>query len=255
MRLQQHICAIHPAGPCACDGGRGCPSIIGDRMLILWAMRLCACVRSRPESHRGRVPSHTAIHRPDEAVWFSPNQRTETGLSSWDILWVDPGPAAEAQLRSFLLEDAPPREVLISGPCGALTPGQKVGAGVFANEVLDPDRGPHRPVASRAIGNHRIQTALGVPLTTGKFLTTAVPCITPSHKLESGHGYGAIAVDQDSALLCRPCVELDLAHAVMRFILDPAEVDLSPESPGGSQALAEGARTCERALFRMLAAL
>ena len=89
----------------------------------------------------------------------------------------------------------------------------------------------------------------------GKFLTTEVPCVTPSHKLESGHGYGAIAVDQDSALLCRPCVELEIGHAVLRFVLDPAEVDMSPGLPELPEIARVGALECEMALFTALCGL
>lgn len=215
-------------------------------------MRLCVCSGPRLVSRRGRVGCHTAIARPDGTVWFSPNARTERGLSSWDILWVDPGPVAETQFRTFLSEDQPPAEILVAGGCGALVRGAVPGQGMYATEVLDPERGPHWPRPNRALSFAAVQKALSGHAMTGKLLTTQVPCVTDHHKLESGHGYGAFAVDQDSALLCRPCVELDLGHAVLRFVVDPAEVDVSPEVQGVDEILAEGARQCEIALFTVL---
>ena len=199
--------------------------------------------------------THTSIARPDGSVWMSPNQRVERGLSAWDILWVDAGPASESQLRLFLQEDRPPREVLVCGACGALIRELTSGEAVYANEVLDPRKGPHRPSPTRALSFKAVQKTFGPGAHSGKILTTEVPCVTPSHKLESGHGYGAIAVDQDSALLCRPCVEMDLGHAVVRFVLDPADVDLTPGAPGAEGALAEGARDCEIGLFTLLGGL
>lgn len=218
-------------------------------------MRLCVCSGPRLESRRGRLSTHTSIARPDGAVWLSPNQRTAKGLGSWDILWVDLGPACEGQLRSFLLEDKPPREILLTGPAGGLEAGMASGSVLYANEVLDPQKGPHWPQPTRALSLQAIQKAVGLPVVAGKFLTTEVPCVTPSHKQESGHGYGAIAVDRDSGLLCRPCSELDLGHAVVRFVLDPMEVDLSPGAPGSDNALLHGARECEMALLALLGRL
>lgn len=201
------------------------------------------------------MASHTSISRPDGSVWMSPNQRTPKGLSSWDILWVDPGPVAETQLRGFLAEDVPPVEVLLAGGCGALVRGAVPGQGMYATEVLDPEKGPHWPRPSRAMSFPAVQKALAGLASIGKLLTTQVPCVTDHHKLESGHGYGAFAVDQDSALLCRPCIELDLGHAVVRFVVDPAEVDVSPEVQGAQEILEEGARQCEIALFTVLGSL
>ena len=186
---------------------------------------------------------------------MSPNQAAAKGLSSWDILWVDPGPVAEQQLRAFLAEDVPPVEVLLAGGCGALVRGAIPGQGMYATEVLDPEKGPHWPRPSRAMSFPAVQKALSGLASTGKLLTTQVPCVTDHHKLESGHGYGAFAVDQDSALLCRPCVELDLGHAVVRFVVDPAEIDVSPEVQGAHEILNEGARQCEIALFTVLGSL
>lgn len=186
---------------------------------------------------------------------MSPNQRTAKGFTSWDFLWVDSGPFAEQQLRTFLLEDWPPEEILITGACSALTREASVGFGLYANEVLDPQKGPHFPRPPRALALHTVQKALRGNAQAGKFLTTEVPCVTPSHKLESGHGYGAIAVDQDSALLCRPCVEMDIGHAVLRFVLDPAEMDMSPDSPDLADRIQTGARECEMSLFTALASL
>lgn len=184
---------------------------------------------------------------------MSPDQRTTKGLSSWDILWVDPGPMAEQQFRAFLAEEASlPDEVLLAGGCGALVPGAVPGQGMYASEVLDPEKGPHFPRPNRALSFAAIQRALGGKAETGKLLTTQVPCVTDHHKLESGHGYGAFAVDQDSALLCRPCVELDIGHAVLRFVVDPAEIDVSPEAPGARATLEDGSRRCELALFTVL---
>lgn len=216
-------------------------------------MRLCVCVGPRTLSRRGRVSSHTAIARPDGSIWMSPNERSSKGISSWDILWVDPGPVAEQQFRNFLSEEeTPPSEILLAGGCGALVPGAIPGQGMYASEVLDPEKGPHWPRPNRAISFAAVQKALGGKAETGKLLTTQVPCVTDHHKLESGHGYGAFAVDQDSALLCRPCVELDIGHAVLRFVVDPAEVDVSPDAPGSREILDEGARQCEIALFTVL---
>lgn len=184
---------------------------------------------------------------------MSPNDRTKKGLRSWDILWVDPGPIAEQQFRTFLgEEETPPSEILITGGCGALVRGAVQGQGMYASEVLDPEKGPHWPRPNRALSFAAIQKALGGRAETGKLLTTQVPCVTDHHKLESGHGYGAFAVDQDSALLCRPCVELDVGHAVLRFVVDPAEIDVSPDAPGSRDVLEEGARQCEIALFVVL---
>lgn len=216
-------------------------------------MRLCVCVGPRASSRRGRVATHTAIVRPDGSVWMSPNQRTRNGISSWDILWVDSGPVAEQQFRTFLgEEDTPPTEVLLAGGCGSLVRGSTQGHGMYASEVLDPEKGPHWPRPNRALAFPAIQKALGGRAETGKLLTTQVPCVTDHHKLESGHGYGAFAVDQDSALLCRPCVELDIGHAVLRFVVDPAEVDVSPDAPGAQEVLDEGARRSEISLFTVL---
>jgi len=201
------------------------------------------------------VATHTAIARPDRSVWMSPTHRTAKGLSSWDILWVDPGPLAEEQFRAFLAEDVPPQEVLLTGGCGALVRGAVPGQGMYASEVLDPEKGPHWPRPNRALSFPAVQKAMGGNAQTGKLLTTQVPCVTDHHKLESGHGYGAFAVDQDSALLCRPCVELDLGHAVLRFVVDPAEMDASPGAPGSEQLLEDGARQCEIALFTVLTVL
>jgi hypothetical protein len=186
---------------------------------------------------------------------MSPNHKADSGLWAWDILWVDSGPGSESQLRTFLEEDKPPREVLVTGPCGALVPDFHCGEAIYANEVLDPRKGPHWPRPPRALSLPAVRKALGAPVHSGKFLTTEVPCVTPSHKLESGHGYGAIGVDQDSANLCRPCADMDLGHAVVRFVLDPAEVDLTPGVPGVELAFFEGARDCEIALFSLLSRL
>lgn len=186
---------------------------------------------------------------------MSPNQKTPKGLSSWDFLWVDPGPASEHQLRTFLLEDRPPREILITGICSALIRDIQPGSAMYANEVLDPQRGPHWPRPPRSLSFKAFQKAVIGSAQAGKFLTTEVPCVTPSHKLESGHGYGAIAVDQDSALLCRPCVELDIGHAVVRFVLDPAELDMSPESVGIQEIVQMSVRECEMALFTVLSVI
>lgn len=184
---------------------------------------------------------------------MSPNERARNGISSWDILWVNPGPTAEQQFRAFLSEEeTPPSEVLLAGGCGALVRGSTQGHGMYATEVLDPEKGPHWPRPNRALSFPAIQKALAGRAETGKLLTTQVPCVTDHHKLESGHGYGAFAVDQDSALLCRPCVELDIGHAVLRFVVDPAEVDVSPEAPGALEVLEEGARRCEISLFTVL---
>jgi len=201
------------------------------------------------------VGTHTSISRPDGSVWMSPVERVEKGLSSWDLLWVDSGAESEGQLRAFLLEDRPPREILVTGGCGALVHDLAPGQAMYANEVLDPHRGPHWPRPPRALSVGAVRKALGAEVHAGKFLTTEVPCVTPSHKLESGHGYGAVAVDRDSALLCRPCVELDLGHAVVRFVVDPAEVDLTPGMPGADAAFEDGARDCEIALFSLLGRL
>lgn len=217
--------------------------------------RLCVCVRPRPDSSRGRLWSHTAIHRPDGTVWHSPNTPAPRGLPSWDILWVDPGEEGEAQLRTFLQEDSLPREILISGPCGALQPDMAMGFGYFANEVLDPGRGPHTPRPPRALSLAAVSRALGGKVHPGKFLTTAVPCVTPNHKKESGHGYGAHAVDQDSALLCRPCHEADVGHAVVKFVLDPMEIDLTLEDPKTQQMRLEACLAVERSLLRVLLVL
>lgn len=186
---------------------------------------------------------------------MSPNQKTPKGLCSWDLLWVDPGLEGEAQLRSFLLEDTPPAEVLITGGCGALEPGFACAAAMYANEVLDPHRGPHWPRPTRGLSLQAVHKALGAEVKAGKFLTTEVPCVTPSHKQESGHGYGAIAVDQDSAILCRPCTEMELGHAVVRFVLDPMEVDLSPGAPGRDAARFHGARECEMGIYSLISRL
>ncbi len=218
-------------------------------------MRLCVCIGPRLQSRRGRLGTHTSIQRPDTSVWMAPNQRAPKGFHSWDFLWVDAGPAAERQVRAFLQEDAPPSEVLITGSCSALIRDIPMGFGMYANEVLDPQKGPHRPQPPRALSLSAVQKALGGAAQAGKFLTTEVPCVTPSHKLESGHGYGAIAVDQDSALVCRPCVEMDVGHAVVRFVLDPAEVDLSPDLPDTAERIQFAARECEIALFTLLAVL
>lgn len=178
------------------------------------------------------------------------------GLSSWDLLWVDAGSASEQQLRVFLQEDRPPAEILITGSCSALIRDVRSGFAMYANEVLDPHRGPHWPRPPRALSMPAFQKALSGGVLAGKFLTTEVPCVTPSHKLESGHGYGAIAVDQDSALLCRPCVELDIGHAVVRFVLDPAELDMTPEAEGvSSETVQTSIRECEMALFTALSVL
>lgn len=186
---------------------------------------------------------------------MSPNLRQESGLGSWDLLWVDAGPVSEEQLRAFLQEDKPPSEVLVTGGCGALERSMAPGQALYANEVLDPHRGPHWPRPPRALSVGAVRKALGTEVLAGKFLTTEVPCVTPSHKLESGHGYGAVAVDQDSALLCRPCSELDLGHAVVRFVVDPAEVDLTPGAPGAEAAAVDGARDCEISLFTLLGSI
>jgi len=158
-------------------------------------------------------------------------------------------------LRTFLQEDTPPREILVSGPCGALQPGMPAGFGYYANEVLDPGRGPHTPRPTRALSLAAVSRALDGQVHPGKFLTTAVPCVTPSHKQESGHGYGAHAVDQDSALLCRPCHELDVGHAVIKFVFDPMEVDLTLESPKLVQERLEASLAVERSLLRLLLVL
>lgn len=183
---------------------------------------------------------------------MAPDRRTDAGLGSWDILWVDCGPGSESQIRAFLEEDKPPHEVLLTGPCGALVENMRPGMALYANEVLDPRKGPHWPRPPRALSLGAVRRASVGEVLSGKLLTTEAPCVTPSHKLESGHGYGAIGVDLDSALLCRPCVDLDLGHAVVRFVLDPAEVDLTPGSPGVEAALFDGARDCEIALFSLL---
>lgn len=196
--------------------------------------------------------THTSVARPDGSIWMSPNQRKEKGILSWDLLWVDSGVECEAQLRAFLEEDRPPREVLVTGGCGALVRELSCGRAVYATEVLDPHRGPHWPRPPRALSVAAVKKAMGAEIASGKLLTTEVPCVTPSHKLESGHGYGAVAVDRDSALLCRPCVDLDLGHAVVRFVLDPAEVDLTPGVPGSETAFEDGGRDCEIALFTLL---
>lgn len=215
--------------------------------------RLCVCVRPRPESSRGRLWSHTAIRRHDGTVWFSPNHPAAMGLHSWDLLWVESGPLGEEQLRAFLAEDKLPREILICGPCGALQPDLPQGFGLYANEVLDPGRGPHTPCPTRALSLPAMTRALDGQVQSGKFLTTAVPCVTPNHKQESGHGYGAIAVDQDSALLCRPCHEADLGHAVIKFVFDPMEVDLTCEAAAKERLL--GSLAVERSLLRLLSAI
>ncbi|HNY31631.1 MAG TPA: hypothetical protein PKO15_12145 [Fibrobacteria bacterium] len=186
---------------------------------------------------------------------MSPNQKTPNGLGSWDLLWVDPELEGEAQLRSFLLEDQPPKEILITGGCGALEPHFPCGLALYANEILDPRLGPHWPQPTRALSLKAVQKALGADAKSGKFLTTEVPCVTPSHKHESGHGYGAIAVDQDSAVLCRPCKELDIGHAVVRFVLDPMEVDLSSGAPGRDAAFFHGARECEMGIYSLISRL
>ena len=186
---------------------------------------------------------------------MSPGLKADSGLGAWDILWVDPGAGSESQLRAFLEEDEPPAEVLLTGPCGALVENLRCGTALYANEVLDPRKGPHWPRPPRGLSLGAVRRAAVGEVLAGKFLTTEVPCVTPSHKLESGHGYGAIGVDQDSALLCRPCADMDLGHAVVRFVLDPAEVDLTPGVPGVDAALFEGARDCEIALFSLLGGL
>lgn len=219
-------------------------------------MRLCVCVGPRPQSRRGRLGTHTSIDRPDYSVWMSPNQKAAKGLSSWDFLWVDPGAACEHQLRTFLQEDRPPTEILITGACSALVRDILPGFAMYANEVLDPHRGPHWPRPPRALSMPAFQKALSGAVLAGKFLTTEVPCVTPSHKLESGHGYGAIAVDQDSALLCRPCVEMDIGHAVVRFVLDPAELDMTPDASGTlPERVQASIRECEMSLFTALSVL
>lgn len=218
-------------------------------------MRLCVCPGPRLESRRGRVGTHTAIARPDGSIWMSPNQKTPKGLGSWDILWVNAELDGENQLRSFLLEDVPPIEILITGGCGALEPNFPCALALYANEILDPQLGPHLPRPTRALSLNAVQKALGAEVRAGKFLTTEVPCVTPSHKQESGHGYGAIAVDQDSAVLCRPCTELELGHAVVRFVLDPMEVDLSPGAPGREAAMFHGARECEMGIYSLISRL
>ncbi len=186
---------------------------------------------------------------------MSPNHKAPKGFSSWDLLWVDAGPVSEQQLRAFLQEDRPPTEILITGGCSALVSDIPVARAMYANEVLDPHRGPHWPRPPRALSLPAFQKALG-GAQAGKFLTTEAPCLTPSHKLESGHGYGAVAVDQDSALLCRPCVELDIGHAVVRFVLDPAELDMAPDASGAlPESVAASVRECEMALFTALSVL
>jgi nucleoside phosphorylase len=181
--------------------------------------------------------------------------RGKKGLSSWDLLWVDASPECENQLRTFLLEDAPPREIVITGPCGALLPDVAIGTAMYANEVLDPEKGPYRPMPTRALSIAAVQKCFHGTVRTGKLLTTQVPCVTPHHKLESGHGYGAFAVDQQSALLCRPCFDYDVGHAVIRFVLDPAEVDLTPQAPGVEHARFRGSVAVERSLFQLLTVL
>jgi hypothetical protein len=47
-------------------------------------------------------------------------------------------------------------------------------------------------------------------------------------------------------------VELDIGHAVLRFVVDPAEIDVSPELIGTHKILEEGARRSEIALFSVL---
>ena len=168
---------------------------------------------------------------------------------------MDSGPEGEGQLRSFLSEGRPPNEVLVTGASGALVLGMVPGQALYANEVLDPQRGPHWPRPTRALSLAVVRKALEAEVMAGKFLTTEVPCVTPSHKLESGHGYGAIAVDRDSAILCRPCADMDLGHAVVRFVLDPAEVDLTPGEPGVDLAVEDGGRDCEISLFSLLGRL
>jgi hypothetical protein len=176
-------------------------------------------------------------------------------LPSWDILWVDPGEVGEQQLRTFLQEDSLPREILISGPCGALQPGMRSGFGYYASEVLDPDRGPHTPRPTRALSLAAVSRALQGMVHPGKFLTTTVPCVTPNHKRESGHGYGAHAVDQESALLCRPCHESDVGHAVVKFVFDPMELDLSESDVSNVQARLQACLAVERSLLRLLLTL
>lgn len=217
--------------------------------------RLCVCVRPRPESSHGVLHSHEAVMRPDGSCLFVTHDRSPKGLRSWDILWVDQGEDGQEQLQTLLTEGSLPREVLITGPCGALLPQLLPGRGLYANEVLDPDNGPHTPQPTRALSLPAMSRALDGNVQTGKFLTTAVPCVTPSHKAESGHGYGAVAVDQDSALLCRPCQNADLGHAVIKFVFDPMEEDFTIADEPTRQRRLESALAVERNILRLLAGL
>lgn len=217
--------------------------------------RLCVCVRPRPESSQGVLHSHETKTRPDGSCLFVPCSRQPKGLSSWDILWVDQGEGGQAQLQALLAEGFLPREVLITGPCGALLPQLPPGRGLYANEVLDPDNGPHTPQPTRALSLPAMSRVLEGNVQAGKFLTTAVPCVTPSHKAESGHGYGAVAVDQDSALLCRPCQDADLGHAVIKFVFDPMEEDFTISDEPTRRRRLESALVVERNVLRLLAGI
>jgi hypothetical protein len=186
---------------------------------------------------------------------LTPPVRTSKGLASWALLWVDAGPSGQAQLQALLSEDELPREVLITGPCGALQPQCPSGWGLYANEVLDPDCGPHTPQPTRALSLPAVSRVLEGAVRSGKFLTTAVPCVTPSHKAESGHGYGAVAVDQESALLCRPCQDADLGHAVVKFVFDPMEADFTAADEAIRRQRLEASLAVERNVLRLLAGL
>lgn len=113
-----------------------------------------------------------------------------------------------------------PRSLLLLGFSGSLQPHLQVGDAIQATEIVDLEN--RRWSASPVLEANRSRGASGRLLTVPRLLGD------PTEKQALGSRYNALAVDMESAVAARLCLERRVPFACLRVISDDMNTALSP---------------------------
>jgi adenosylhomocysteine nucleosidase len=117
-----------------------------------------------------------------------------------------------------------PQLVISAGFAGSLHPERRVGDVVFADEIADTAGNRW----ATTWPEHLPEGEWRPPLHRGRLLTTDVIVATPAEKQAAADKHGAVAVDMESAVVARWCVERSVPFACVRAISDDMDMPLSP---------------------------